>query len=202
MKTIHFALLTIFLATTMGCTEKIAGEPSKVVTRYVDAVKRGDYDTIFQLSHNSARRLKFFGMSELAQDKKIAQEYLEEQRKEYDAAPLDFTPGVQWAERHFFPDTCEVSIGKARYPAGTPGDPVNADYEQGIKVIVTVSVDYLDPKSAPSYRGKKLVSAKYDCFLSKIREGKNVRIYSHDDKWYVNGFLIDPATVRFTQGDQ
>ncbi|MBF0169719.1 MAG: hypothetical protein HQK87_01295 [Nitrospinae bacterium] len=177
--------------------KSIPGEPEKVTRRYVEAIQTGDYHTLFRLNHVTARRLKYFDMSELPEDREEAVRYQAAQQAEYEATPPDFTPGVRWAERHYFPPTARVTVGKAVSPAAAPNDPVNADYEKANSVTVPVTVDYPDPGQAPLYQGKPMASAAFDCMLIKLRVGKNVAVYSHDDQWYVNGVILDPATVRF-----
>lgn len=189
------AVLAISLAGA-GCVEKIPGEPEAVAGRYIKAVQTDDFNTIHALNRVTARQAKYQGAEDSTFSKSELKQRFERNRERYNAVQPTFTPGVQWAERFFFTASSTVTVEKAHWyqPVGT--DPVNAEYEKFTTVIVPVNVVYSSQQDAPAHLESKVRSAQYDCVLTKIREGGNVSVYSHDTQWYFGGCIVDKASIK------
>ncbi|VAX24184.1 hypothetical protein MNBD_NITROSPINAE01-1392 [hydrothermal vent metagenome] len=189
-------VLCVFLL--LSCTDnKIKGDPKKTLGTYVGAIKKGDFETIYKLNRVTARQLKYVGATSVGDVKQQLEENYKNNQAKYDATELTFTPNVQWAEKHFFPPSCVFELSPVRSLTSIDKGNPNALYEEGFLVISTVSVRYPDLTEAPELDGKKISSAKYDCYLNKIREGGNVRIYDVDDKWYVGGCILEAESVEY-----
>jgi len=190
------ALLAI-IALVASCTKKIPGDPDKTLERYIKALQAQDMQTITDLNHLSARQLKFLRQSSSEDRQKSIDMALEGYKEAFDAAPHTFQQGITWSERYFFPAGAKFTIGEPYSPVKVGDDPVNAEYEKSNNSFVPVDVVYPDSKTAPDHGGKKVKSAHYDCSMKKIREGRNVAIYSHDDTWYFGGCVVNQAQFTY-----
>lgn len=188
-------LLTLIAGMTAACSiNKIAGNPTKVLKEYIDAVQKGDFNTMYSLSHVTARQKKWIKKLESGDVQKQEAENFQRHKAIYDAT----VPGllnVQWAEKFFFPASAKVEIGKPRDPESVEKKMGDA-YEKGVVVLFTVSVTYPKPEDAPEFNGVKLKSADYNCMLRKIRYDDSVMIYSYDEKWFFAGCVISGDSVR------
>jgi len=194
----RFALLiALAVLSAFGCAKKIPGEPEKTVERYAKAVQAGEYSTIFEINALSARQLKHLRQSTGEEAEKTIAQTMERFQQAYNEAPATFQPGISWAEKGYFPAGAQVTVGRAYWPEKVGDDPVNADYEKFANCYVPVDVDYTGAKKIPEQDGKKVKSAHYDCSLKKIREGRNVTIYSHDDVWYFGGCIVAVGKITY-----
>lgn len=189
------ALLLLMAGAVSACTlNKIAGDPAKVLKDYIAAVQKGDFNTMYALSHVTARQKKWIQKSETGDVQKQEAEHFQRHKAMYDATVMGMA-NVQWAEKFFFPPSAIVEIGK-------PHDPVPVEkkmgdaYEKGVVVVSTVSVSYPKPEEAPEYNGVKLKNAVYECSLRKIRHDESVMVYSYDDKWFFAGCVTKDTSDR------
>ncbi|MBI5636679.1 MAG: hypothetical protein HZA03_01780 [Nitrospinae bacterium] len=189
------ALPALMVGAVSACTlDKIPGNPTQVLKDYIDAVQKGDFNTIYALSQVTARQKKWIQKSESGDVQKQEAEHFQRHKAIYDATAADMA-NVQWAEKFFFPPSAKVEIGK-------PHDPVPAEkkmgdaYEKGVVVVSTVSVSYPKPEEAPEYNGVKVKDAVYECSLRKIRHDESVMIYSYDDKWFFAGCVVKDTSAR------
>lgn len=189
------ALLAVGLA-GHACMREIPGDPEAVMERYVKAVQTSDFKTVYSINRVTARQVKYLGSGDSSTRESDLKQNMERNREMYDAVRPTFTPGVQWAERFFFTASSAVTVEKAHWLQSYGSDTVNADHEKTLTVIVPVRVVYPNQRDAPPYQDGWVRSAQYDCALSKIREGGNVTIYSHDTQWYFGGCIVDKASIR------
>lgn len=189
------AIFAISLALA-GCTDKIPGNPEAVTQRYVKAIQTDDFDTVFTVNAKTAWQLRYQAGEDSTVSKEELKQGKEKHRAMYLAAPLTFTAGQRWSERHFFPPSSSVTVEKAHWlpPFGT--DTVNSEYEKAATVIVPVSVTYSNKEDAPAYHDGKIKSARYECTLVKIRQEGAVGIYPNDTQWYVSGFIVDKDSIK------
>lgn len=191
------ALVALIGGAVSACSiDKIAGNPKKVMEDYIAAVQKGDFNTIYLLNRATARQKKWLQKGEVGDVKLQEAENFQRNKANYDAAVMSFTPGVQWAEKFFFPPSAKVEIGKPRDPERVERDKMGDAYEKGVVAVITVSVTYPVPEEAPEYSGMKLKSTNYTCMLRKIRYDDSVMIYSYDEKWFFSGCLIDGHSAR------
>lgn len=191
------ALLALIAGAVPACTlDKIAGDPKKVLHEYVEAVQRGDFNTIYALNQVTARQNKWLQKSESGDLKKQEVEHFQRHKATYDAADMSSTQGVLWAEKHFFPRSSKVDIGKPRDPEPVEKEKMGDAYEKGVVAVLTVSVTYPVPEEAPEHNGAKLKYAEYNCMMRKIRYDESVMIYSYDEKWFFSGCMIIGNSVR------
>ena len=191
--------LTALVWVSSGCVEKIPGEPDKVVERYIKAVQETDYRTIFDINHVTAKQLKYLRQLNAGDREHSLEESYRQYSEIYKGVAPTFQPGITWAEKGFFPPGSKTRVGKPYHPIAAGDDPVNAEYEKATNVYVPVEVDYPDISTAPEYSGRKVRSALYDCGLKKIREGRNVTVYAHDDKWFFGGCIANTSKMTFYQ---
>ena len=188
----------VLLFALLSCMNDIPGEPKKRVQEYITAVQKGDFETIYRLHRVTAQQKKYLEQTEGGDLKELMKQNYERNKASYESVKPSFMDNIQWAEKYFFPPSCSPSVGEPQKPApATKDDPGYADYEKALTTMVPVSVTYNSEKDAPQLSGRKLKFAKYICILGKIREGSNVRIYSHDDQWFFNGCIPDSNSVRF-----
>jgi len=180
----------------LSCSKAIPGHPEKIMSGYIEAVKKDDFATIYELNMKTARQKKYLGKTSVGNLGMILKENFEKNRSDYENVPISFNLGEQWVEKHFFRTAAIYSIGEPYSPKPVGDDPVNAKYESSVSCYVPVLVEYGDTKTGLEYNGKKIKSAKYDCSMRKIREGNNARVYSHDDNWYLAGCVIDTSTIK------
>jgi len=189
-------LLALAVAALAGCTQKIPGHPEKTVSEYVEAVRGGDFKTVFRLNFTTAKNTKYLKLSEVGDPEQAIQEAHDRAFAQYQAAAPTFMAGVLWSEKGYFIPDSQVEIGSAFSQPPAPDDPVNAEYEAATSVYVPVTVTYSNPDTAPALNNRKIRVARYDCSLRKIREGKNVRVYSHDDRWFFAGCVIETGSIE------
>jgi len=198
MQSKNLLLLALCMATLLSCTgNKVKGDPKKTLQLYVTAVKNNDFKAIYGLNLMTVRHEKYVGATSVGDVEKQLKQNYENELADYEATGPTFTPNVHWAEKHFFPSSCEFELSPIRSLTAAAKDEPNALYEEGFLVIATVSARYPNIKEAPELDGKKISFAKYDCSLGKIREAGNVRIYDLDDKWYFGGCIINGESVEY-----
>jgi len=180
-----------------ACTKEIPGNPEKTVKEYIEAVQKGDFETIYRLNRVTARQKKFLEKTEAGNVELVLKQNFERQKAAYFTSEPDIFSGALWTERYFFPPSSSVKVGKARSMSQIGDDPVNVEYEKGFLAIVPVETTYASEKDAPKLKGQSIKKAVYDCNLAKIRQGDNVRIYSHDEKWFIARCILDTDTVEY-----
>lgn len=180
-----------------ACQDRIPGEPEKTAREYIEAIQKNDFAAVYRLNRVTARQVRYLENTDVGDvDEMLRQDY-ERRKADYEAVRTAFTPGIQWTEKHFFPASASVSVGEASWIKPAPGDPVNAEYEKALSVMVPVSVEYKDKNDAPVFEGKRLKSASYTCAMGKIRSEKSVRVYNVDEQWYFNGCILDRGSVTW-----
>lgn len=189
--------LAFFMLGLVSCTEKIPGNPKKVVTDYVTAVQKNDFDTIYKLNRVTARNMKYLQSSEVGDIEEALRQTYNTKMEEYNSVAPTFTPGVQWAEKHFFPKSARITYGEPYQLKPVGDDPVNAEYEKALTAMIPVYVEYTDKTVAPEHEGKKIKTASYTCSVGKIRGGMTVRVYNVDANWYFNGCIIDRDSLQY-----
>lgn len=189
------SVTALVLLALSACVDSIAGNPEKVTADYIEAIQKNDADAFFRLNHITARRLKYLAFGTDAEDKealklqvKLWKEWWRNTESEYDVTH-------RWNDRALFPPGAETTVGKAYLYKSVGSDHINSEYLKGLKTLVPVQVKYAE--TSLIFEGKKVASARFDCILGKIRSGKNVRIYSHDERWYVASCLIDSDSVKY-----
>jgi len=192
-----FGLILLLLPLLSACSDNIPGEPRKIVEAYIHAVQKSDFKTIYSLSSKTARRKQYLEKLVGGDVKKVLRDDYEKNLADYKARTVTFTQGIQWTEKHFFPSTSTVKIGKAHNPKPIEGDPVNADYLKGFVAIIPVDVEYHDMATAPLYSKQRLKSASYKCTTTKMRGEESVRSYDVDIDWYFAGCIIDHQSAKF-----
>ncbi|VAW27401.1 hypothetical protein MNBD_BACTEROID07-302 [hydrothermal vent metagenome] len=180
-----------------GCDQKIPGHPEKIASEYIKAVQRNDFKTIYRLNFDTSRSSKYLKCSDGKAENKICEQNFRENKTIYENAELNFSPGVRWVEKHYFPASALVDIGEPYPPAAAGEDDINSKYERAVSVFVPVKVEYPDQNEAPSQDDRKIKTASFECVFRKIREGGNVRVYSHDIKWYFAGCVFNAQSVTY-----
>lgn len=192
-----YLILMIFSLLLLTCTRDIPGNPEKTVKDYITAVQKSDFETIYNLNRLTARQKRFIEKIKNGDVEKELKASFEMHKAAYDAVEPGFFTGAQWAEKYFFPPMATVVIGKARHPSSAGDDPSNVEYDKGFTLFVSVKTFYTKSEDAPELDGRKVKKATYDCVLGKIRYGANVRIYSHDEQWFLSGCILDRPLVTF-----
>jgi len=187
----HILALAAAAMMMASCEKEIPGHPEKVMEAYLRATQAGDFEQIFRLNFATAKEDRFNEPSSPGASQRRARRI-----EAYHDAEQTFTPGIVWAERHFFPPKAACKILKAHPLAAVGDDPVNADYERALSIIVPVEVTYAPGDPAPVVNGKPLRFARYDCTLRKIREPGAVSVYSDDDVWRFSGCVADMASFK------
>jgi len=194
MKNLFMAVLVLALS---ACTESIPGDPQKVTKDYVNALQQNDFSAIYKMNYLTVRQKRLLVREEDEAGQKLMEEYFNKHKADYDSVDAGFTDRGTWHEKFYFPKTAKLKFGKASYPKAAPDDPVNADYEKAQNVYVKIKTTYNAPDEAPIYGERKIKEIYFDCFLKKIRKEGNVRIYSHDEQWFVADIVPDLSTVVY-----
>ncbi|MEE8483581.1 MAG: hypothetical protein V3S46_03205 [Nitrospinota bacterium] len=180
-----------------ACWQKIPGDPKGTLEKYIKAVQQGDFKTIYALNQVTARQKKYLEQTTVGDVDAIVAENYRKSKSDYDDLEPVKVVNIQWGEKYFFPPSASVAVGKPKPPAAAGDDTVNAEYERAGTVNVQVSVVYTDPAKAPEIEGKKVKSIDYLCTLVKIREGKNVRVYSHDENWFFGSCIEETPSASY-----
>lgn len=192
-----YFVLSIFSLALLSCTSEIPGDPKKTLEEYITAVQKGNFETVYRLNKVTARQKKYLEQTKIDDFKKILKQNYEKNWANYKSVKPSFIANIQWAEKHFFPPSCSPSVGKPQKPTPIGNDRVNVEYEEALTIIVPVFVTYNAKRDAPKLNGRKIKSTGYVCILGKIREGSNVRIYSHDDQWFFGSCILDTTSAKF-----
>lgn len=200
----RYSPIILFIAVTAvwaGCFESIPGDPEKTVREYVKAVQSNDFEKIYYLNFLTARQDIYAGGRDEEEIERIRRELFERAKKGYYGSRQHDESGLQWAEKYFFTPNALIEVDKARFPPEAPNDPVNAEYEKDQNVFVTVRAVYKNKGEAPILYGKRVTVAEYDCILKKIRHPGTVRVYSHDERWYIGGCIMDREKTTVETGN-
>ena len=189
--------LMAVVSMAVGCVDKIPGDPDKVLERYITAVQQSDYKTIFDINHVTAKQLKYTRQLGKEDKEKSLEASYNQYKELYLSVAPTFQPGITWGEKAFFTPGAKAKVGAPYHPVAVGDDPVNAEYEKANNVYVPVDVSYPDQATAPDHNGKKIKSASYDCSLKKIREGGNVTVYAHDDRWFFGGCIVNVGKITY-----
>lgn len=197
-----YLILLVTSPLLLSCAKDIPGNPVKTVKDYIAAVQKSDFETIYRLNRVTARQKKLIEKSKNASIEKELKASFETHKAAYDAAEPGFFTGAIWSEKYFFPSTSRVAVGEAKHPTSAGDDSVNVEYEKGFTLFVSVKTFYTTTEDAPELYGRKVKEAIYDCVLGKIRYGENVRVYSHDEQWFLSGCLLDRSSVTFIKSEK
>ncbi len=189
-------LFLIFVA-SISCQDKIVGNPEKVMADYIKAVQENDFATIYKLNVITIRQEMFIRSSDEEAIKEAVTANVERNRLEFEAIKPTLSMGTRWGEKYFFLPGASVTVGKAYNLAPVGDDPVNSEYEKAASVLTSVKIVYESPEKAPKHPNGLIKVAQYECTLRKTRQGKNVRIYSHDEKWYFSACVLDELSVEY-----
>ena len=189
-----FAVVAAFLL--VSCAETIPGDPQGTLKRYITAVQEDDFKTLYELNRSTAQQRKHLERTTIGDVEGMLEASYRERKKAYDEHPRDLTINVQWAEKNYFPPSSAVVYGKPNHPPAAGDDPVNAEYERANNVNVPVTVTYHDKNEALQIGGVTVREIAFVCALTKIREGKNVRIYSHDDQWFFGSCIPEQQSIK------
>ena len=182
-----------------ACSERIPGNPEKIIAEYLGAVQKGDFATMYKLNRVTARQKKYVLKSNAGNLDKLLSDNYEMNLAKYNSAVLSFMGGVQWQEKYFFPRSAVLKIGRAHPLIPPDKDARGENWEKGLTVLAEVSAEYPNKEEAPEYDGQKLRSLNYACTLSKIREEGSLMVYSQDLDWYVDGCIANLASAKFAQ---
>ncbi|MDH5541665.1 MAG: hypothetical protein OEY64_01740 [Nitrospinota bacterium] len=191
------ALLVIALLTLNSCSESIPGNPEKVAENYVEAIRADDFAQIYELNFLTVRQKRLLLREESDAGQKLLEENFKKHKGDYESVDVKLTDRGIWHEKSYFPKSAKVTFGKASYPKAAADDPVNAEYEKAQNVYVKIKSVYSSPEEAPVYDDKKIKEVSFDCFLKKVRKEGNVRIYSHDEQWFVADIVPDVSTAIY-----
>ncbi|VAX25499.1 hypothetical protein MNBD_NITROSPINAE02-1181 [hydrothermal vent metagenome] len=191
--------IILSLVALAGCVDEIPGNPEKVMDEYIRAIQKDDFKTLYSLNVKTARQKKYLSLTKIGDIQKTLDENYNMNLALYKSAKPGPDIGMRWGEKFFFTATSSFTIGSPYFMKPVGDDPVNADYEKASNILIPVTVTYSKLDQAPKVDGRKVKSARYDCVLRKIREGFNVTIYSHDDKWYFAGCSVDTSSITYFQ---
>jgi len=194
-------LLFAVIVVGVGCSESIPGHPEKTVEEYIKAVQSNDFEKIYHLNFLTARQKVYIGGGDEGEVESLQKEHFEKAKKGYEEYRQQDQRGLQWAEKYYFTPNATIKVEEARYPSGAGDDSVNAEYEKDQNVYVTVKALYNDKNEAPTLGGKRAIEAEYDCILKKIRQPGNVRVYSHDENWYIGACIMDHKKTKVESGN-
>jgi len=180
-----------------SCSKKFPGHPEKILKSYIEATRKGDFDTVYKLHSLTARQIKYLGSTTVGNVDQLLKENFEQKKALWESADTGREAGELYYEKQFFPSSSEVSIVRIKEPPALSDDPTNADYEKANTIYGVVEAVYKNKESAPKFNGRPAKKARYDCVLSKIREGQNVRVYSDDTSWYFGGCILDEDSIEF-----
>ncbi len=180
-----------------SCSQKIPGHPEKILKSYIEATQKGDFDTVYKINKLTARQIKYLGSTTVGNVDQMLKENFEQKKALWKMADTGRESGELYYEKQLFPASSEFSIVSIKTPPTLSDDPVNAEYEVANNIYGVVEVVYKNKAAAPKFDGRSAKKARYDCILSKIREGDNLRVYSDDTSWYFGGCLSDAGSISF-----
>jgi hypothetical protein len=185
-----------------SCSKKFPGHREKILKSYIEATQKGDFTTVYKLHRVTARQIKYLGSTTVGNVEQLLKENFEQKKALWKSADVGREAGELYYEKQFFPPSAEVSIVTLKEPPALSDDPTNADYEKANTIYGVVEAVYRNREGAPKFDGRPVKKARFDCVLSKIREGKNVNVYSHDTNWYFGGCISDEKSRFFFEQTQ
>lgn len=189
-------VFALFLA---ACSERIPGDPAKIMAEYVAAVQKDDFASMYKINRITARQKRYILKSTAGDLNKLLSENYKMHLATYKSVEPSFYGAVQWQEKFFFPPSALVRIGKAQNLPSPEQSERKENWEMGLKVLVDVSVEYHKKEEAPEYDGRKLKSINYVCTLSKIRMEGALAVYPQDPDWFFDGCNANSASAQFAE---
>ncbi len=193
------ASAVVFALFFVACSERISGDPAKIMAEYVGAVQKGDFASMYKINRITARQKKYILKSNAGDINKLLSANYEMHLATYKSAELSFYGAVQWQEKYFFPPSAVVRIGKVHNLPPPDKNERKENWEMGLKALVDVSVEYPKKEEAPEYDGRKLKSINYVCTLSKIRMEGAMMVYPQDPDWFFDACIANSASALFAE---
>lgn len=187
MKRFISVVLLVLSVAVIGCS----GGSKKEVEEYITALKKGDFQTLYEMNSTAQRKAALiYRRGEEAGKEDDMKKNFEENKALFDSAQADGVYGNQWTEKFLFPPDSKHTISKIAVARDTESP--DAKFKNRMVSTAEVSVEYPSKDTAPPLEDKKVQSAKYTMlFIS----GEDVVRGLKSEK-AMNPWLFKSITVR------
>lgn len=156
-KLFSVAVLTLFIA-LVGCSKGSSGA-KKALEQYIEALKKGDFQTLYELNSTTQKKVALIHRSSEADKDTSLKRNFEEYKALYDSAqPGGGTEGI-WEEKFLFPADCQHTI--LNITVGEDKDSVTARFRDRYLARADVKVSYPNQNTAPAIGEGKVKEATY-----------------------------------------
>lgn len=158
MKTLVSAMIFILFAALLGCS-KGTSEAQKALEQYIDALKRGDFQTVYELNATVQKKVSLIYRGAEADRESNLKKNFEEYKIMFDSAqPTGDTQGI-WLEKFFFPANSQHTVSIIIVEEDK--DSVTATFRNRYLAKAEVKVIYPNKDSAPTLGDGKVKEATY-----------------------------------------
>lgn len=196
---IRFFVLIIALTLSAYACSGGASGAKKAVEEYVNALKKGDYDTLYALNTTTQKKVALIYRRNASDEN--TRQYLDENFSQYKNAFNATETGAQlsravWAEKGLFPAGAKHAI----LDVTTEKDEASPSQRVNRRVVATakISVEYTDKASAPLFgtaKAKKLISKAVVIRGEDVIKGLPSKVKTRD--WLVQSFSVVRGSVEF-----
>lgn len=195
MKSMISVVLLVLSVAVIGCSGG-ASESKKEVEEYIIALKKGDFQTLYEMNSTAQRKAALIYRGEEAGREDSLKKNFEENKALFDSAQADGVYGNQWTEKFLFPPDSKHTITKVTVLRDT--DSPTAKFKNRIISTAEVSVEYPNKETAPVIEEKKVKSANYTLnFISGVDVVRGLKSEKAMNPWLFKSLTVKAGEVTY-----
>ncbi len=165
MKYIKLIALTLFAASILvsGCSE--SSGPKKILTQYVEAVKSGDFETVYKLNAITQKKVLLIHRGSASTLEQRLSANFTEYKERFKSDPATSDLEGLFMEKYLFPADSKYTIADISVDEVT-GSPT-PKFKGRKNSSAEISVEYPNKEKAPSFGERKIKSASLGILLIK-----------------------------------
>ncbi len=175
---------------------KVAKRPEAFVREYIEAVKKRDFATIFELNHRTQKRMNIIARAKESDRESLVKEMYTKSESAFNSMPPTADPTLTWADKHYFIDGMDYKILQASRE--TVSSTPTSDYRSKRVANVLVSVSYPNPVQAPVYRKKRLKQARLRIDMIQSRDVvKGMQTQAVKEGWLFQWLQVEDGSITY-----
>jgi hypothetical protein len=155
--TVLIAVLAVFTA-LFGCT-KGTSEAKKALEQYIEALKKGDFQTLYELNSVTQRKVALIHRGAEQDKEGSLKKNFEEYKALFDSIQNEGISNAVWAEKFLFPADSKYTISSIIVEEDK--DSVTARFRKRWVARAEVKVEYSNKETAPIYGEERIKAAAY-----------------------------------------
>lgn len=162
MKKYVSLILLLVLALIGYISYKLAYEkgPKESVTAYIEAVRNGNFDTIYSLNQRTQKQVNLIFRGREENKEELLKGLYEGHKRNFESLQPTDNLTLLWSETFFFIPEMEYKILKIE--KRKEKDTLSPSYRTLERVaIITVEIEYKNPLTSPIYNGKKIKEGRF-----------------------------------------